>query len=256
MDIIIFGGQSNMQGQTEGLPLKNESIKNAREYHIIGDELIDLKHPVGEDYYPEIGLMAASEGGGSLIPSFCKAYVEETGREVVAIHAARGNTKLSTWLKGTPRYEYVAKKIQSGIKKVQQENEIKHIYYVWLQGESDAINGTTAEEYYKGLKEYKNSLKQEFGIEKFGIIKVGYFYSISQWHTHISTFEEKKACDEAVMLGQELAVKRDSDFIMLTRICTEMSLIPKYINPNASGHYNNLAMDIIGLEAGMALAKL
>jgi hypothetical protein len=43
---------------------------------------------------------------------------------------------------------------------------------------------------------------------------------------------------------------------MLTRVCPELSLKPEYINPEASGHYNNAAMEIIGSEAGKALAKL
>ena len=31
MDIIIFGGQSNMQGQTEGLPTENAPVQGALE---------------------------------------------------------------------------------------------------------------------------------------------------------------------------------------------------------------------------------
>ena len=32
VDIIIFGGQSNMQGQTESLPEENREIEGALEY--------------------------------------------------------------------------------------------------------------------------------------------------------------------------------------------------------------------------------
>ena len=256
MDIIIFGGQSNMQGQTGCLPDVNMPVKGAWEYRIIENKLIELKHPVGEDYFPEMGVAAACEGGGTLIPEFCRTYIQETGRKVVAIHAARGNTKVEEWLKGTKRYENMAKKIRAGIDKAREIGEIKGVYYVWLQGESDAINGTSLETYVERLTEYKNSLKKDFGIIKFGIIKVGYFYSTSQWHRNISTYQEKRACDETIMLAQELAVERDRDFVMLTRVCTELSLDSRYINPEASGHYNNAGMDIIGRAAAMTLAKL
>ena len=49
MDILIFGGQSNMQGQTEGLPENNAPVQGALEYRVKTDELIPLQHPVGED---------------------------------------------------------------------------------------------------------------------------------------------------------------------------------------------------------------
>ena len=58
------------------------------------------------------------------------------------------------------------------------------------------------------------------------------------------------------MSAQERAVVEDSDFTMLTRVCTELSMNPEYINPEATGHYNNAAMEIIGTEAGKAIAKI
>lgn len=254
MDIIIFGGQSNMQGQTEGCPEKNEPVKGALEYRVCQNGLIPLKHPVGEEYGNEQLLCGSSKGGGSLVPAFCRAYVDETGREVIAIHAAKGNTAIGEWQKGTPRFDSMAQKIRLGIKKAEEKGTVEHIYYVWLQGESDAIIRTSEEEYLESLIRYKNTLKKEFGIEKFGIIKVGYFFCTAQWLKQISTYEEKRKCDEAIMRAQERAVEEDSDFVMLTRICTELSQNPEYINPQASGHYNNVGMEIIGKEAGKELA--
>lgn len=255
MDVIIFGGQSNMQGQTEGCPNSNEPVKGALEYRVIENALVPLQHPVGEAYGWE-SLAGAFEGGGSLVPAFCRAYVEATGREVVAIHAARGNTTLGEWQKGTHRFKYMADKIRAGIEKAKASGEVEHIYYVWLQGESDAIIGTGEEEYLESIIRYKNTLKKEFGIEKFGLIKVGYFFCISQWHTRLSTYEEKKKCDEAIMRAQERAVNEDSDFVMLTRVCTKLSMDTAYINPKASGHYSNAGMEIIGTEAGKTLAEI
>ena len=84
---------------------------------------------------------------------------------------------------------------------------------------------------------------------------MGYFYCNSQWHKG-GTYEHKIACDETIMSAQERAVKEDSDFVMLTRVCTELSMNKDYINPEASGHYNNEAMEIIGTEAARALAKI
>ena len=71
-DLLIFSGQSNMQGQTECDP-KDEPVANAAEYRVLTDELVPLKNPVGEDI-GEKGredLLASHLGHGSLIPYFC-----------------------------------------------------------------------------------------------------------------------------------------------------------------------------------------
>ena len=47
-DVIIFGGQSNMQGQSERLS-ENVPVKSALEYRLLTDSLVPLSNPVGED---------------------------------------------------------------------------------------------------------------------------------------------------------------------------------------------------------------
>ena len=52
MDIIVFSGQSNMQGQTEGLPTLTSPlpvVDGALKYRYLTDLLEPLLHPVGED---------------------------------------------------------------------------------------------------------------------------------------------------------------------------------------------------------------
>lgn len=256
MDVIIFGGQSNMQGQTEGLPEVNEPVEGAWEYRLIEDELKPLAHPVGEDVCFEKWLAAASQGGGSLVPAFCRAYVKATGRKVTAIHAARGSTTLAEWQRGTQHFYHAKRKILAGLRKVEETDTIDRIYYVWLQGESDAIIYTTEDEYYEGLIRYKNTLKAEFGVEKFGIIRVGYFACNAPWLESEGTVEERALRDEAIMRAQDRAVETDGDFAILTRLAATMSKDPTYINPHACGHYNNKGMEILGTAAGEALAKL
>ena len=161
MDVIIFGGQSNMQGQTGAEPEVNEPVEGALEYKLTGDELVPLKLPVGEDLGGNKYLLGASHSCGSLIPAFCRAYIKETGKNVVAISACRGDTTVEDWQKGTYRYRTAAGKIYRGIKKAKTLGEVEHIYYVWLQGESDAIIESTEEEYLERLVRLKNTLKTE-----------------------------------------------------------------------------------------------
>lgn len=253
-DIIIFSGQSNMQGETEALPQPNNEIENAFEYRFLSDELIALKHPVGENIGNSL-LCCSNLGRGNLVPDFCRAYTEQSGNSVVAIHAARGSTTISDWLKGTDRYNALIEKVKAGIKKTTETTQINKIYLVWLQGESDSINRTSKDDYKKQLAEFKNCLKTEIGINKFCLIEIGYFCFTADFITD-RTKEDGKLCDEEIMKAQEELPCEDSDFILLTQITKELSLNREYINPEVDGHYNNKAMTIIGSTAGKALAKL
>ena len=253
LDVLIFGGQSNMEGQTEGPPESSLAVENAFEYRFTEDELIPLAHPVGESV--ENLLFGPYMNCGTLVPDCCRTYVNITNRTVVAIHAACGNTRIDEWEKGSPRYACALKKIKAGIEKAKTLGKVRKIYYVWLQGESDAINRTSEEEYVRRLTDYKNDLKNDIGIDKFGIIEVGYFCATVRWLTDRSK-DDGKACDEAIMRAQEKLPSVDDDFIMLTQICKSLSLDERYINPFEDGHYNNSAMELIGKETGVALAKL
>lgn len=239
-DILVFGGQSNMQGQTEGLSA-DSPVPNAWEYRHGTHSLVPLRHPVGE----EIGgglLSGAHLGRGSLIPACCRTYAALTGRKVVAVHAAKGATKLSEWMKGTPRYAAAVDKILGAERAVRESDEVGKIFYIWLQGESDALAKTPGDEYFRLLVRYGRDLKEDCGTDMFGIIRVGYFSG-----THV--------CDEEIMRAQDRAARTEG-FCMLTDICPALSLDPAFLNPEAPGHYNNAGMERIGEAAGRALARL
>lgn len=255
MDIIIFGGQSNMQGASFKLPKNNFPISGALEYKWNENTARPLCHPVGEDFSEYI--LGASKGGGSLIPDFCKAYIRETGREVLAIPASCGNTSIGQWLYGTQRYHYARKKIWGGIGYAKTLGEVDHIYYVWLQGESDAVIGTTEEEYTERIIGYKNCLVCDIGIEKFCVIKVGYFCAVNTWYRNcVASNEQGKICDEVIMAAQDKLPSLDPDFVMLTDIAPKLSLIDDYKNFDALGHFNNEGYKLIGEAAGAVLAKI
>lgn len=240
MDVLIFGGQSNMQGQTEILPPDNEPVKNILEYRHKTHSLQPLVHPVGEDL--EDLLLAAHEGHGSLLPDFCKAYQKECGNNVVAVHVAKGATCLSDWLSGTRRFEQTLEKIQEAFALAEKQERVENIFFIWLQGESDALAKTEKNIYLRQLIEFKNSLKRKIDIKRFCIIRVGFF-------------SQEKVYDRAIMRAQEMAAKTDKDFCILTRICSKLSRRKKYLNPYAAGHFNNEGMHVIGCKAGKNLGK-
>lgn len=241
-DMFIFSGQSNMQGQTEAAIFENP-VEGAEEYRLLSDSLLPLKNPVGEN----IGelLLASHLRHGSLLPYFAQAYIAESKRKVVAVHAAKGATVAKQWIKRAPegkeRYEILTRKAVAAEKK---SGNIDKKYLVWLQGESDALAGTSPEIYAEELIELKNDLKRDLGIDKFMIIEVGYF----------AANYGKKKYDEAIMRAQEKVCREDPDFLLLTDISKRLSLKERWLNSEAAGHYNNAAMKIIGKAAGKAAA--
>ena len=100
MDVIIFSGQSNMQGQSECLS-ENGIVNDAYEYKWLTDALVPLQNPVGEnitysmdqgyDFTPKTSLTswlaehalgAACYGNTNLVPSFCRTYTDSSRRRI------------------------------------------------------------------------------------------------------------------------------------------------------------------------------
>ncbi len=244
-----------MQGASYTLPAKNDPIAGAVEFKWNENCVKPMQHPAGEAFSEY--MLAAAKGGGSLLPDFCREYIKNTGREVFAIPAACGNTTIGQWLYGTQRYHYARQKIKAGIEYARSMGEVEHIYYVWLQGESDAVIGTTEEEYIERIMGFKKCLVRDFGIEKFCIIKVGYFCAVNRWYREcVASNEHGKMCDEVIMAAQDKLPLIDSDFVMLTDIVPGLSLIDEYKNFDALGHFNNEGYRLIGEAAGSALARV
>ncbi len=239
IDIIIFSGQSNMQGQTEAV-LPPDMVEGALEYRLNTDELIPLRHPVGETVGDAL-LWGAHEGKGSLLPAFCKAYMAEVGRPVVAVHAARGATMISEWLAPSARFDALIAKCRGAIHAAEKIDSIGHVWFVWLQGESDAWAAVAKDDYKAMLCTFRESLLKELPLHGFSIIRVGKFMG--------------DARDIAIIRAQEELCETEN-FLLLTRltgVCTND--IPRWINPFAAGHYNNAAMDFIGTAAGAHLGR-
>lgn len=259
MDIIIFGGQSNMQGQSEALT-STEIVPNSYEYRYLTDEIVPLKNPVGEDitvdkkqgYRFEKGVKlqdwlnlhisgSACFGNTNLVPEFCRAYVKNTGKQVLAVHIAKGSTSIKEWLPKTLGYQLIVEKAGAAIANAGLRHNIGNIFFVWLQGESDAILSNSKSYYKEKITELCNALKGDLNIKKFGIIRVGHF-----------TNDERDL--EIISAQDEICIEND-DFLMLTNISTELNQVKEYMNPFASGHYSAKGLEKLGYEAGESLGN-
>ena len=245
-----------MQGQSERLS-ENDVVNDAYEYKWLTDELLPLQNPVGEnityslsqgeDVTPETHLSswlkehalgAACYGNTNLVPSFCRTYTEITKRQVLAVHAAKGSTKISEWLPEAPIYDVLIRKARGAIQKVTPER----IFFVWLQGESDAIASVEKDDYKADLHVLCDALKADLGINLFGIIRVGRF-----------TNDDR---DLEIISAQDEICREDEDFVMLTDIATELNQKDEYMNPNIKGHYNAKGLELLGNAAAKSLGKI
>lgn len=242
MDVLLFGGQSNMRGTANSFPQDKIELKDVYEYRFNEKEVIPLKHPCGEHIGEDL-LHRASDGNGCILPDFCRAYLVARPVKIMTAHVAKGGSMLCEWEEGSERYEAAKLKMLEAIEAAKKIEDVEHIYYMWLQGESDAVYKTSEQEYFDRLVAYKNALKKDLGIEKFGIIRVGYFS------------KESEEDDHAIQNAQERCVKEDKDFLMLTRVCEFLSKDKFFINPLHRGHYNNNALAIIGNCAGEYLSR-
>ena len=186
-------------------------------------------------------LGSACYGHTNLVPAFCRAYTKKTGREVVAVHTAKGSTEISWWLPQTVGFDAIVSKGSAAIRKARALAEVGHIYFVWLQGESDAISGRSKDYYKEKLKELFGGLSDSLSVERFCIIRVGRF-----------TNDER---DGEIIDAQSEICREDENFLMLTEIATELNLDSVMMNPYVAGHFSAAGLEALGTAAGKSLAE-
>ena len=259
IDIILFSGQSNMQGQAETLPCR-EPVPGAYEYKFCSDGIVPLRDPVGEDIlrdksagrridkgtplgeWLEAHLTgSAVYGNATLVPAFCEEYIRQTDRRVLAVHIAKGSTEIAYWLPGADGFDILVEKASAAIKKAAEEAPVGHIFFVWLQGESDAIAGRSKAYYKQKLYLLQSALKERLSVEKFGMIRVGRF-----------TNDDR---DLEILAAQDEVCSENGDFLMLTRIAAELNKDPCYMSAQARGHYNEKGLERLGSAAGEELGR-
>ena len=114
------------KGQAECLS-EEETVEGAWEYRLLTDTLVPLKNPVGEtityqgaqgEVYSDTAINWRAQhvlggvcyGHTNLMPSFCRAYIAATNREVLVVHAAKGAAAIGEWLPSAEGYAWLVKK--------------------------------------------------------------------------------------------------------------------------------------------------
>ena len=245
-----------MQGQSECLS-EACPVAGAYEYRWLTDTLQPLQNPVGEDVRYDGGagwrfeqgssaedwlrthvIGSACYGHTSLIPAFCRAYLSVASTEVIAVPCAKGSTEIKDWLPGTPGYEAIVQKSRAAMRKVES---IGSVYFVWLQGESDAVFSCSKAAYGQSLAALEQALAKDLKINAFGIIRVGRFTS--------------DARDDEIIEAQREICAAHPRFWMLSELADELEKDPLCMNPHVGGHFGAKGLALLGADAGKTLGK-
>ena len=141
-----------MQGQSEALT-NAEIVPDSYEYRYLTNKIIPLKNPVGEDitYNKTQGYRFDNEtnqqewldshvtgsscyGYTNLVPEFCRAYTKISGKQVLAVHIAKGSTVIGDWIPGTAGYQIIVEKSLAAITSVKSKEDVNCVCFIWLQG--------------------------------------------------------------------------------------------------------------------------
>lgn len=243
-DLILFMGQSNMSGAGGNAEEAPELIKGAGyEYRAITapKELHVLTEPFGENEHKE-GFLDDRElipRGGSLVTSFVNAYYRQTKERVVAVSASRGSAQISSF--NNYLVEDVIERLE-GAKRTMTEQgvNIRHIYMVWFQGETDSYVGTTSDQYIGGMQNLLHTL-QPYGVEKCFLIQIGQV----QMGGEVIDASYIQSVQENLCVG-------DENFVLVSTLPKMISQSP-YMEDGV--HFTQTGLNLIGKDAGINAGK-
>lgn len=255
VDIVIFAGQSNMVGKDNSGRNTISSITNS------GFEMRfnSKQQAVGIKY-----LSNSTDLKTSLIPAFANAYYNNTGVPIIAVQTAVSGSKISSWQKNGKNYKNAIAKMKSTISYVESHPEnfnLRNIYFVWYQGESDTPNLT----YENNLQKLFQNTK-EAGVDQNFLIRIGHLYHATD--TSNDNLEKQKFNRYTNMIKLQTEFTRKNDLAIL--VSTKAALLSLEKNPSVAAdgslnqisdmmidqvHFSQMALNIIGSEAGKNAAS-
>lgn len=240
VDVIIFMGQSNMSGAGGDAKLAPTVPEGqGYEFRAISDptRLYPITEPFGinESF---VGAICDFPGAknGSLVSSFVRKYYEETGVPVVAVSASEGATTTEKWLSDYYQSDLIYRytKVISWLDC--NGYTIRKRYAVWLQGESDALNNVSGQEYADNMADIMRNLFLG-GVNKVFVITPGRTLTINSFFDKI--------------INSQIEVCKQSDhFALATTVFSGI----KTSHMVDEWHYDQPALNLAGEEAAKSVA--
>lgn len=238
VDLVIFAGQSNMSG-VGGNANNAPAVANGQGYEFKAvsnpNGLYPIKEPFGNTEAGYIGENSSLKKG-SLVSSFVNSYYAQTGVPVVAISASRGDTASSWWAQPQVSSDLTSRFTKALNYLNTNHYSVRRKYVVFLQGESDVINGVKQDQYKKNINAAFSGLFNS-GLDQVFIITPGNTSDgIVDYAPVIKAQEELCASSSRFSLGSEL---------LRTLPASYMSDVL---------HYNQKALNMVGADAAARVA--
>lgn len=220
VDVVIAMGQSNMCG----------SGGNSMEAPAVSEGVLQYQN----------GVIEPLKKQGTLLPAFGNSFRKQTKKPVILVQTARGGSSSVAWLRDGLVQDSV-KQLQALEKKLEKHKvKIRHVYMLWLQGETDAKKGIDKATYMSNCKKIFKKLKAA-GTQKFLMIQVG-------------QYRNRKYNVDTIIDAQKTLCKKNKDFIMVSDTTKKLSNDTKWYRDDV--HFNQMALNKIGAEAGKKAGKL
>lgn len=240
VDLIFFMGQSNMSGCGGDASQAPAVISGAGyEYKAVMDPftLHEIKEPFGYGEGVVGGICDSWDGKkGSLVSSFVNEYYQKTGHTVIAVSASAGATSTDDWLT-----EGFVTDLETRMKNAQtylsnNGYNVMNQYAVWLQGESDALEGVSFDTYKSNMDTIIRPLFVG-GFTKVFVITPGRIKSNSNFFNNI--------------IAAQIDMCKNSGYYALasTMLCAVSTsyMVDEW-------HYNQKVLNLLGKEAADSVA--
>lgn len=251
VDLVIFAGQSNMSGKS-GQPQMAPGVSHGYEFRAVTDpeNLYHIYEPFGINENVENGIddtwtelqresMRLRKCGG-MVSAFANAYYDASGVPVVAVSASEGATKISEWTAGG-RLNDLLQRIASAKTYLQksQHFDIRNVFLVWCQGESDGDAGTTQDDYLASLNDLREKLVVSGVVDFMLVIQTG-------------ENTEKEGAYDGIQQAQKLFCDQHTDCEMISELAKTFLKEGKMRD---SYHYTQNGYNILGKDAGVNAAS-
>ena len=238
VDLVMFMGQSNMSG-TGGNASYAPEVREGHgyEFRAISDptRLYPIKEPFGINENDAISDAAIGKKG-SMVSAFANKYYELTGVPIVAVSASAGGRDTNFFMSTPVMADFSERQKRAQVWLESNNYHIRKQYVIWLQGESDAEDGMTSEQYNQNMD---NIIRPLFigGLQKVFMITPG------------RTLTGKYYFDN-IVYSQINMCRTSGYYALATTVLNSVST--EYMVDEF--HYNQSVLNIVGTEAAESAA--
>jgi hypothetical protein len=248
VDVILFGGQSNMGGRgtaNEKWPEKAPEILPGAGFEFravsAAGPLFGIEEPFGAYENRPGGIWEPGRKTGSMVTAFVNAYYRHNGGvPVVAISASKGGSSIALWQPGGAFLEDALRRLRDCLSCLAEKTgcRVRHVFLAWCQGETDADEHMPPETYETMFGRMKRAFLDS-GAEKVLLVRIGRFNG-----------EESGLYDDMIRLQTRIA-QTDPDVVMVS--CLFAAMRERGLMKDRF-HYFQAAYNLVGTDAGMHAA--